>query len=62
MKRLLQHYRTLLEGIAVSVETRIGELEILRVPAALRQPDTMPLTTNGKVDRKATRALLQQMA
>ena len=37
MKRLLQHYRTLLEGIVVSVETRIGELEILMVPAALRQ-------------------------
>jgi amino acid adenylation domain-containing protein len=29
MKRLLQHYRTLLEGIAVSVDARIGELEIL---------------------------------
>ena len=29
MKRLLQHYRTLLEGIAVSVDARMGELEIL---------------------------------
>ncbi|MFZ1005974.1 MAG: AMP-binding protein, partial [Candidatus Sulfotelmatobacter sp.] len=29
MKRLLLHYRTLLEGIAVSVDARIGELEIL---------------------------------
>ena len=29
MKRLLQHYRTLLEGIAVSVEPRISELEML---------------------------------
>jgi non-ribosomal peptide synthetase component F len=32
MKRLLRHYRTLLEGIAVSVETRIGELELLSEP------------------------------
>src|SRR4029077_4025992 len=32
MKRLLQHYRTLLEGIAVSVETRISELEMLSEP------------------------------
>ena len=32
MKRLLQHYRTLLEGIVVSVEARIGELEILSEP------------------------------
>src|SRR6185312_7191192 len=53
MKRLLQHYRTLLEGMVVSVDARVGELEILMVPAALRQLDTMPLTTNGKVDRKA---------
>ena len=29
MKRLLQHYRTLLEGIVVSVDARIGELELL---------------------------------
>ncbi len=29
MKRLLQHYRTLLEGIVVSGDARIGELEIL---------------------------------
>ena len=32
MKRLLQHYRTLLEGMVVSVETRIGELELLSEP------------------------------
>src|SRR5437660_1645179 len=32
MKRLLRHYRTLLEGIAVSVETRISELEMLSEP------------------------------
>lgn len=32
MRRLLQHYRTLLEGIAVSVETRISELEMLSEP------------------------------
>ena len=32
MKRLLQHYRTLLEGMVVSVETRIGVLEILSEP------------------------------
>ncbi|PYP84412.1 MAG: non-ribosomal peptide synthetase [Candidatus Angelobacter sp. Gp1-AA117] len=32
MKRLLQHYRTLLEGIAVSVETRISELGMLSEP------------------------------
>src|SRR5947209_7259491 len=32
IKRLLQHYRTLLEGIAVSVETRISELEMLSEP------------------------------
>jgi non-ribosomal peptide synthetase component F len=33
MKRLLQHYRTLLEGqIVVSVDARIGELEILSEP------------------------------
>src|SRR6476646_10244055 len=32
MKRLLQHYRTLLEGIAVSVDARIGELEMLSEP------------------------------
>src|SRR6185312_4005374 len=32
MKRLLQHYRTLLEGMAVSMETRIGELEMLSGP------------------------------
>src|SRR5438477_8835220 len=49
MKRLLRHYRTLLEGIVVSVETRISELEI----ADLLPLDTMPLTANGKVDRKA---------
>src|SRR6185312_13357642 len=53
MQRLLQHYRTLLEGMVVSVDARIGELEILMVPAALRQLDPMPLTTNGKVDLKA---------
>src|SRR5207302_11418616 len=53
MKRLLQHYRTLLEGMVVSVGARISELEILRVPAALRHLDTMPLTANGQVDRKA---------
>lgn len=29
MRRLLQHYRTLLEGLAVSVDTGISELEIL---------------------------------
>ena len=32
MKRLLQHYRTLLEGIVVSVDARISELEILSEP------------------------------
>src|SRR6267142_3958817 len=32
MKRLLQHYRILLEGIAVSVKTRISELEMLSGP------------------------------
>jgi amino acid adenylation domain-containing protein len=32
MKRLLQHYRTLLEGMAVSVDARIGELEMLSEP------------------------------
>src|SRR6476646_1788200 len=32
MKRLLQHYRTLLEGIAVPVEARISELELLSEP------------------------------
>jgi amino acid adenylation domain-containing protein len=32
MKRLLQHYRTLLEGIVVSVDTRISEIEILSEP------------------------------
>jgi amino acid adenylation domain-containing protein len=32
MRRLLQHYRTLLEGIVVSVDARIGELEILSEP------------------------------
>src|SRR6202030_4784859 len=29
MRRLLQHYRTLLEQIVVSVDSRIGELELL---------------------------------
>ena len=36
MKRLLQHYRTLLEGMVVSVDARIGELgtsERTRTPA-----------------------------
>ena len=32
MKRLLQHYRTLLEGMVVSVDARIGELGILSEP------------------------------
>src|SRR5579859_3947480 len=32
MKRLLQHYRTLLEGMVVSVDARIGELELLSEP------------------------------
>src|SRR5258708_5277453 len=32
MKRLLQHYRTLLEGIAASVGTPISELEMLSEP------------------------------
>src|SRR5689334_15477774 len=32
MQRLLQHYRTLLEGMVVSVETRISELEMLSEP------------------------------
>src|SRR5580765_7426555 len=32
MKRLLRHYRTLLEGMVVSVDARIGELEMLSEP------------------------------
>src|SRR6267142_3287772 len=32
MKPLLRHYRTLLEGMVVSVDARIGELEILSEP------------------------------
>jgi non-ribosomal peptide synthetase component F len=32
MRRLLQHYQTLLEGMVVSVDARIGELELLSEP------------------------------
>src|SRR4051812_35760005 len=32
MKRLLQHYRTLLEGMVVSLDARISELELLSEP------------------------------
>src|SRR5262249_45906121 len=62
MQRLLRHYRTLLEGMVVSLDARIDELEILMVPAALRQLDTLPLTPNGKVDRKALLELESQEA
>src|SRR3954466_14599550 len=50
MKRLLQHYRTLLEGMVVSLDARISELEILMVPAA------------GRVDRKALTELESKKA